>query len=197
MHRNRKTDHTTGYLRESLLKRRSNHETAEEAASTVASGYTGAFHPEHGIDANDVAELLPKLAAIRDAMMNDELSMLAGAKPIPAAYEPLDAAFVTMPERLLREYEAIVRIVSWRDCFEQPIEYKRRLIVSSFSELVVRTWGPEHWFDTCCQPYWNELSRAQRGSRPRIYFEATMLITMRLKDCCICSEQIRNALHRT
>ncbi len=29
---------------------------------------TGAFHPEHGIDANDVAELLPKLAAIRDAM---------------------------------------------------------------------------------------------------------------------------------
>ncbi len=25
--------------------------------------------------------------------------------------------------------------------------------------------------DACCQPYFNELSRGQRGSRPRIYFE--------------------------
>ncbi len=31
--------------------------------------------------------------------------------------------------------------------------------------------GARALVDTCCQPYWNELSRAQRGSRPRIYFE--------------------------
>ncbi len=132
---------------------------------------TGAFHPAHGIDANDVAELLPKLAAIRDAMMNDELSMLAGAKPIPAAYEPLDAAFVTMPERLLREYEAdrtnseLARLFRTANRMQETVD---RIVVLGIGGSYM---GARALVDTCCQPYWNELSRAQRGSRPRIYFE--------------------------
>ena len=31
--------------------------------------------------------------------------------------------------------------------------------------------GARALMDTCCHPYHNELSRAQRGGRPRIYFE--------------------------
>jgi glucose-6-phosphate isomerase len=31
--------------------------------------------------------------------------------------------------------------------------------------------GAKALMDACCQPYFNELSRGERGSRPRIYFE--------------------------
>jgi len=35
--------------------------------------------------------------------------------------------------------------------------------------------GAKSILETCCQPYWNELSRADRGSKPRMVFEDSSL----------------------
>jgi glucose-6-phosphate isomerase len=127
--------------------------------------------PQFGIDAGQIKELLPKLAEIRDAMMSTELEMLAGKQAIPATMEPLDAGFVMMPNRLLSEYE------SDRHNSELGRLFKRASHLHTIVDRVVvlgiggSYMGARAILESCCQPYWNELSRADRGSKPRMYFE--------------------------
>jgi glucose-6-phosphate isomerase len=132
---------------------------------------SGAMLPQFGIDAGQIKELLPKLAEIRDAMMSTELEMLAGKQAIPATMEPLDAGFVMMPNRLLSEYE------SDRHNSELGRLFKRASHLHTIVDRVVvlgiggSYMGARAILESCCQPYWNELSRADRGSKPRMYFE--------------------------
>ncbi len=112
-----------------------------------------------------------KIGEIRDEMMSTELEMLAKKIPTPAAMEPLDAGFVMMPTRLLQEYE------SDRSGSELGRLFKRANQVHSLVDRVVvlgiggSYMGARAILESCCQPYWNELSRADRGSKPRMYFE--------------------------
>ncbi|MCU0710549.1 MAG: glucose-6-phosphate isomerase [Pirellula sp.] len=133
--------------------------------------YSGALGASHGIDQKEIDGLLPQLAAIRDEMMSTELEMLAKKIPTPAAMEPLDAGFVMMPARLLKEYE------SDRSGSELGRLFKRANQIHALVDRVVvlgiggSYMGARAILESCCQPYWNELSRADRGSKPRMYFE--------------------------
>lgn len=132
---------------------------------------SGAMIPEHGIDVVELNELLPQLGDIRDAMMSTELEMLAGKFPIPAEMEPLDAGFVTTPDRLLGEYDTN------RQGSELGRLFKRATSLHKIVDRVVvlgiggSYMGARAIFDSCSQPYWNELSRGDRGSKPRMVFE--------------------------
>jgi glucose-6-phosphate isomerase len=132
---------------------------------------SGAFHPEHGIDAVELKSLVLEMGSIRDAMMTTELDLLAGTKTIPDKMNPLDAGFVRMPERLLAEYEAN------RQGSELGRLFKRATHLHSIVDRVVvlgiggSYMGARAILESCCQPYWNELSRADRGSKPRMVFE--------------------------
>jgi glucose-6-phosphate isomerase len=133
--------------------------------------YSGALNAQFGITQAQIDNLLPQLDAIRNEMMSTELEMLAGKQAIPAAMEPLDAGFVMMPERLLKEYEAD------RSGSELGRLFKRANHLHSVVDRVLvlgiggSYMGARAILESCCQPYWNELSRADRGSKPRMYFE--------------------------
>ena len=131
----------------------------------------GAFIGNHGIDPADVREISAKLESIRDAMMGEELQMLAGEIPTPANYQPLDAGFIPLPERLLKEYEAdrkqseLGRLFRLANRLQEQVD---RVVVLGIGGSYM---GAKALMDACCQPYWNELTRGERGSKPRMYFE--------------------------
>ena len=132
---------------------------------------SGAMLPNYGFNAEQLSELLPKLEGIRDAMMTTELEMLAGSLPTPTEMEPLDAGFVTMPDRLLSEYESNRRESELGRLFKRATRLHKivdRVVVLGIGGSYM---GPRAILESCCQPYWNELSRGDRGSKPRMVFE--------------------------
>ncbi len=135
---------------------------------------SGAFDPQRGIDPTQVAELLPRLDAIRNEMMQGESDIPRTPLSSDSIHRhpiPLDTDFVSMPQRLLAEYAAD-RLHS-----ELARLFRRATYLHSIVDRVVvlgrsgALTGARAILGSCCQPYWNELSRADRGSKPRIYFE--------------------------
>ena len=130
-----------------------------------------AFLPNTGLDAGQVQALEPMLDKLRDEVVDVDMQMFAGKLPTPANKQPLDAAFYDLPERLLREYEKdrrgseLGRILAVAKRFHQTLD---RVVVLGIGGSYM---GARALMDACCQPYWNELSRGERGSRPRMYFE--------------------------
>jgi len=132
---------------------------------------SGAMLPNHGIDQGEWLNLLPQLGGIRDEIMTTELDMLAGKLAIPASMEPLDAGFLTMPDRLLTEYESNRQGSELGRLFKRATHLHKivdRVVVLGVGGSYI---GAKAILDSCCQPYWNELSRGDRGSRPRMYFD--------------------------
>ncbi len=114
---------------------------------------SGAMIPDHGISPSQVSELLPKLASIRDAIMGTELEMLAGKLPIPAEMEPLDVGFVTLPDRLLAEYESNRNGSELGRLFQRATHLHKivdRVVVLGIGGSYM---GAIAILDSCCQPY--------------------------------------------
>jgi glucose-6-phosphate isomerase len=119
---------------------------------------------------DDLERLNPRLEAARTEVLVDaQLWQTGGA--VPPEKQPLDAGFIELPERLLAEYRA-VRSASQL----QRILAAARKLDALVDRVVVLGIGGSYMgaralFEGCCHPYYNELSRAERGSHPRIYFE--------------------------
>jgi glucose-6-phosphate isomerase len=119
---------------------------------------TGALNPNCGIDSEQINATSLQLAKIRDEMMSGALDLNAGN------------AFVRGPEELLATYAADRRGSVLGRLF------KRASYMHTIVDRVVMLGsggsctGAKAILESCCQPYWNELSRADRGSKPRIYF---------------------------
>lgn len=132
---------------------------------------SGAYVGEHGLQAAQVSALLPRLHSIREQICGPESEMLAGNRPIPAEYDPLDAAFFPLPEKLLTEYQAdrkgseLGRIFKLAHQLHAAVD---RVVVLGIGGSYM---GAKALMDSCCQPFFNELSRGDRGSKPRMYFE--------------------------
>ncbi len=132
---------------------------------------SGAYVGEHGLQAAQVTALLPRLHSIREQICGPESEMLAGKRPIPTEYDPLDAAFFPLPEKLLAEYQAdrkgseLGRIFKLAHQLHAAVD---RVVVLGIGGSYM---GAKALMDSCCQPFFNELSRGDRGSKPRMYFE--------------------------
>ncbi len=130
-----------------------------------------AFIPGTGLEQSDVSNLAPRLESLRDEICNIDVKMFAGEIPTPPEKQPLDAAFYLMPERLLAEYESqrgnseLGRILANTKALMAEVD---RVVVLGIGGSYM---GAKALMDGCCQPFFNELSRGERGSRPRIYFE--------------------------
>jgi glucose-6-phosphate isomerase len=132
---------------------------------------SGAFNEKFGVSKAEVDKLAKELEAVRDAMVGPELEMLAGKQPIPEAMQPLDVGFYTLPKRLLDEYEKDRQGSELGRLFKVA-----NRIQASADRVVVLGIGGSYMgaralMEGCCEPYWNELSRGRRGSKPRLYFE--------------------------
>ncbi len=132
---------------------------------------SGAFLSETGLSPGDVAAIGPQLEQLRDEICDIDVKMLAGEIATPDSKQPLDAGFYLLPERLLAEYESdrqgseLGRLLAVTKRLMAEVD---RVVVLGIGGSYM---GPRAIMDACCQPYFNELSRGDRGSRPRIYFE--------------------------
>lgn len=119
---------------------------------------TGALNPNSGIDSEQINATTLQLAKIRDEMMSGALDLNAGN------------AFVRGPDELLASYAAdrrgsVLGRLFKRASYMHTIVDRVVLLGSGGSCT-----GAKAILESCCQPFWNELSRADRGSKPRIYF---------------------------
>lgn len=130
---------------------------------------TGVFLAETGISPEDLAGVATQLEAARTETMAD-VQLFHSGGTVPKEKEPLDSAFIDMPNRLLAEYRAdrdaseLGRILKTAERLRESVD---RVVVLGIGGSYM---GARALMDACCEPYFNELSRADRGSRPRMYF---------------------------
>jgi glucose-6-phosphate isomerase len=130
----------------------------------------GVFLPRTGIEQTDLEALAPKLEAARQEVL-DDVSLWERAGDVPAEKQPLDAGFIPLPERLLAEYRKegksseLGRILATANRLRDMVD---RVVVLGIGGSYM---GAKALMDACCEPYFNELPRTERGSRPRMYFE--------------------------
>ncbi len=132
--------------------------------------YSGALNPEWGVTGEQVEGLSGRLESIRDSIFDVDLPLYQGGAAIPPELQPLDTAFVDLPERLLDAYE-VARPTSE----VSAILRTAKRLQSSVDRIVVLGIGGSYLgaralVDTCCDPYFNELPAGHRGGRPKIYF---------------------------
>jgi glucose-6-phosphate isomerase len=122
-----------------------------------------------GLSRQDLTDLSPRLEAARREVL-DDLELLRTSGDVPEDKQPLDAAFIDLPERLLAEYRRdqkaseLGRILSAAEHLKALID---RVVVIGIGGSYM---GTRSLFEACCHPYHNLLSREERNGHPRIYF---------------------------
>ncbi|MCA9199459.1 MAG: glucose-6-phosphate isomerase, partial [Planctomycetales bacterium] len=133
--------------------------------------YAAALLPDYGINQGDLDQLAPLLEAARNEVLQVDKQLYESKGAIPAEKQPLDAGFVEMPERILAAYRSdrqgseLGRILKTAERIRERCD---RVVVLGIGGSYM---GAKALMDTCCHPFHNEMSRADRGGRPRIYFE--------------------------
>jgi glucose-6-phosphate isomerase len=126
--------------------------------------------PGTGLSPDALAALAPRLVAARQEVL-DDLQLWHSGRAVPRQKQPLDAAFMDLPDRLLQEFR------SQGETSEiGRIQAAARRISATVDRVAVLGIGGSYMgaralFEACCHPYHNELAREDRQGRPRIYFE--------------------------
>lgn len=132
---------------------------------------SGVFLPQRGLAQSDLDAVREPLLAARKEMLETDLSLWSSGGPVPSAKQPLDAGFHRLPERMLEAYRKdrdkselgrILRVAA------QLREEVDRVVLLGIGGSYM---GAKALMEACCDPYWNERSRAHRGMYPRLYFE--------------------------
>lgn len=132
---------------------------------------SGVFLPQRGLAQSDLDAVREPLLAARKEMLETDLPLWNSGGAVPAAKQPLDAGFHRLPERMLEAYRKdrdkselgrILRVAA------QLREEVDRVVLLGIGGSYM---GAKALMEACCDPYWNERSRAHRGMRPRLYFE--------------------------
>ena len=137
----------------------------------ITFNFDGALIPEHGITREEIQQLIPRLEQAREEVIKTDLPLFASGQGIPLEKQPLDAGFHEMPERILDEYQSnreaseLGRILAVAKKLRERVD---KVVVLGIGGSYM---GARALMETCCQPYFNELTRAERGGRPRMYFE--------------------------
>ncbi len=124
-----------------------------------------------GVSEIQLNQSLSELTEIRDEMFSRDLVDFHQKNEIPAERQPLDAGFIDLPDRILSDYDA-----DRKSSELGQILFTAKRIRESVDRVVVIGIGGSYMgaralMDACCEPYYNELTRADRGGRPRIYFD--------------------------
>ncbi len=131
---------------------------------------SGSYIPNHGITAQQVAAMSPRLTDVRDEILKIDLQLFSEGV-VPSDKQPLDVGFLEMPERILDDYRTngdsseLGKILITAKRIQSQVD---RVVVLGIGGSYM---GARALMESCCQPYFNEFSRAERGGRPRMYFE--------------------------
>jgi glucose-6-phosphate isomerase len=124
-----------------------------------------------GVSRRQLDDLAPRLEEVRREVAQEDVRLFGGGGPIPPEKTPLDAGFFEMPERLLAEYRTdrqtseLGRILQTARRLRDAVD---RVVVLGIGGSYM---GARALMEGCCEPYFNELSRADRGGHPRMYFQ--------------------------
>ena len=133
--------------------------------------HTNALNDNYGVTQQDLDGLASQLEGARREILEVDIPLFDSGDEIPSGKQPLDTAFVKMPERLLSEYQKtreeseLGQIIATATRIRESCD---RVVTLGIGGSYM---GAKALMDTCCHPFHNELTRAQRGSRPRMYFE--------------------------
>lgn len=114
-----------------------------------------------GIQQSQIDSVFENLEGIRQSV----LSSMTKSEDTP------EFAFVGFPERSLHEYAKSRTNSQLGKVFKRANRWHSlvdRVVILGCGSACT---GAKAMVDSCCQPYWNELSRADRGCKPRVYFE--------------------------
>ena len=131
---------------------------------------SGSFVSKYGITAEQIHSMASRLVDVREEILKIDLQLYAEGV-VPSDKQPLDAGFLEMPERLLDEYNSdresseLGKILATAKRIQSQVD---RVVVLGIGGSYM---GARALMECCCQPYFNEFSRAERGGRPRMYFE--------------------------
>lgn len=128
-----------------------------------------------------LAAMSAQLDAARNEVI-DDLALWNSGGEVPAVKQPLDAAFIDLPARLLAEFEEL-----GADSEIGRIQATAKRLQNSVDRVVLLGIGGSYMgakalFEALCHPYHNELSREQRNGIPRIYFEGNNVDSDALKS---------------
>lgn len=107
--------------------------------------------------------------------METDADMFESGETPPTERQPLDSAFYRLPEKLLSDYRADrtgSELGRMLEAAKRLRENSGRVVVLGIGGSYM---GAKALMDACCEPYFNELSAADRGGRPRMYFEGNNL----------------------
>lgn len=127
--------------------------------------------PERAIDPNDWSEVLERLVQVRDEMLQADSWGTPELERSTIPVSSSNVSFVSWPDRLLNAYANDRRGSELGRLFRRATHLHSvvdRVVVVAIDESLS---GARSILESCCQPFWNELSRADRGSKPRIVFE--------------------------
>jgi glucose-6-phosphate isomerase len=136
----------------------------------ITFDYSASLIPENGISQSQLDALKPKLEAAREEVLKADSAQYASGD-VPPEKVPLDHAYMELPERILDEYQSdrenseLGRILKTAARLRDSVD---KVVVLGIGGSYM---GARALMESCCHPYYNELSREERGSRPRIYFE--------------------------
>ncbi len=120
---------------------------------------SGAYLRGLGIRESDVNRVAKELESIRDSIAS------------PNEQDSFETAFYSEPKRLLLEYQEdrhgseLAKLFKVANRMHAAVD---RVVVIGIDGVDC---GARSFLDGCCQPYWNELSRGSRGSKPRMNFD--------------------------
>ena len=130
-----------------------------------------AFVAPYGITQDQFEAIGETLNACRHQLLNDAPMRWAGDANIPEARRQWGAGFYEMPEQTLDDYQSD-RKASELDRILQSAKRLGELV----DKVVVLGMGGSYTaaqalMEACCHPYHNQMTRGQRGGKPRVYFE--------------------------
>lgn len=142
-----------------------------KSITPIRFDYSGSLMTPNGIDMNRLAEFAGRVDLARREILDVDLPLYGSGDEVPNEKTPLDMGFFEMPDRLLDAYtqdpndSELARIL---DSAKRIREQSDRVVVLGIGGSYM---GAKALMDSCCQPYFNEWDRGQRGGRPRMYFE--------------------------
>lgn len=136
----------------------------------------GSYVGQRGLRPRDVAALAPRLTEIRDEILRAASAQESSELETGRASRPACQRWtIGWPDEAVEEYQCrrsaslIARVLSSARRLQRLVD---RIVVLGSGNACA---GIRALMSACCEPYFNELSRAQRGGRPRVYFAGDTL----------------------
>ncbi|MBX3419773.1 MAG: glucose-6-phosphate isomerase [Pirellulaceae bacterium] len=132
--------------------------------------YSGCLDANYGLTESQLTTARKELAGYRDEMLTTDLELFARGTDIPPEKIPLDAGFLELPDRLLDEYRTVRGLSELKSILATA-----KRLQESVDRVVVLGIGGSYMgaraiLESCCDPFYNDLPRGERGGRPKIYF---------------------------